>query len=74
MARDIPRKCPKHRDYFGVAVSYPTVQSKELQSTAWCAVCGDQLKGRRVIVGGKREQQGSNTPFSGASCDMTHCH
>jgi hypothetical protein len=53
MARYIDRKCPKCHDYFGVTVSHPTPQARELPITAYCAVCGFQHRGWRVIFGGK---------------------
>ena len=53
MSRYITRTCPKCRDYFCVAVSHPLPQSRELPITAYCAVCGYQLRNWRVILGGK---------------------
>jgi hypothetical protein len=54
MARDFARKCPKCRSYFGLAVSHPPPQSRELPITAYYAVCGYRLKGWRLILGRKR--------------------
>lgn len=54
MARYNARKCPKSRDYFDVAVSHPTPQARDLPIVAYCAVCGHNLRGWRLIRGGKR--------------------
>ena len=54
MSRYIARKCPRCRDYFGVAVHHPTPKSRELPITGLCAVCGYQLKGWRLLLGRRR--------------------
>jgi hypothetical protein len=54
MSRYIARTCPKCRDYFDVTVSQQPTSEGEHPVTAYCAVCGYQLKGWSVIVGRKR--------------------
>jgi hypothetical protein len=59
MAKYIARECPKCRDYFGVVISHPSPESRELPVLADCAGCGFQLRGWRVILGGKRATETS---------------
>jgi hypothetical protein len=54
MAKYIVRQCPKCRDYFGVLVNQPPKSNGEHHINGFCAVCGYQLKGWRLIVGRKR--------------------
>jgi hypothetical protein len=54
MAKYIARNCPKCRDYFGVVVNPLPKSDGEHPINGFCAVCGYQLKGWRVIVGRKR--------------------
>ena len=58
MTKYLPRKCPKCHDYFFcVAIGRPPTHSRGLPITAFCAVCGYQLRGWRLILGRKREPE-----------------
>ncbi|MGZ9240140.1 MAG: hypothetical protein ACXW6K_06640 [Candidatus Binatia bacterium] len=50
MARYIARTCRKCHDYFGVTVTHTPNSHGEHPITAYCSVCGFQLKGWRLIV------------------------
>lgn len=54
MAKYIARKCPKCRDYFGVAVNQAPQSNGEHPINGFCAVCGYQLKDWRLILGRNR--------------------
>ena len=54
MRRYIARSCPKCRDYFGIVVNQEPTSNGEHPINAYCAVCGYQLKGWRLIEGRKR--------------------
>ena len=54
MPKYLARKCPRCRDYFGLVVNREPESNGEHPITAYCAVCGYQLKGWRLIVGRKR--------------------
>jgi hypothetical protein len=54
MAKYIARRCPKCRDYFGVVVNQEPRNDGEHPITAYCAVCGYQLKGWRLVLGHKQ--------------------
>jgi len=54
MARYINRKCPRCRDYFGLALSQAPDSNGEHPISGYCAVCGYQLKGWRLILGRKQ--------------------
>ena len=54
MAKYIARNCPKCHDYFGVVVNQRPKSNGEHPINGFCAVCGYQLKGWRLIVGRKR--------------------
>jgi hypothetical protein len=54
MPKYLARFCPRCLDYFGVAASHPLAQAKVLPITAYCTVCGHQLKGWRLILGSKK--------------------
>lgn len=54
MAKCIARKCPRCCDYFGVVVNQEPKKHGEHPITAYCEVCGYQLKGWRLIDGRKR--------------------
>jgi hypothetical protein len=51
MARYINRKCPRCRDYFGLALNQAPDSQGEHPISGYCAVCGYQLKGWRLILG-----------------------
>ena len=50
MSRYIGRTCPKCRDYLSVTVTQTPNSNGEHPITAYCSVCGFQLKGWRLIV------------------------
>ena len=49
MAKYIARTCPRCRGSFCVTISHPSPASREFPISAWCTVCGYELKGWRVI-------------------------
>ena len=51
MGRYIARTCPKCRDYFGVTVIQRPNSNGEHSITAYCLLCGFQLRGVAVIEG-----------------------
>jgi len=55
--RYIPRKCPRCLDYFGVVVSQWPTEKREHQVNGFCATCGYQLKGWRIILGRKHSNR-----------------
>jgi hypothetical protein len=59
MARYSVKRCPNCRDDFWVTISHPSPTATELPITAYCALCGFELKGWRLIVGGKRPKKDS---------------
>ena len=54
MPKYLARKCPKCRDYLGVVVNQTPKSNGEYPINAFCAVCGYELKGWRLIAGRKR--------------------
>jgi hypothetical protein len=54
MAKYLHRSCPKCRDYLCVDVLQRATSDGEHPITGYCAVCGYQLKGWRVIPGGRQ--------------------
>jgi len=46
----LAKKCPRCRDYFGVTVTQTPNSNGEHPISAYCSVCGFQLKGWRLIV------------------------
>jgi hypothetical protein len=54
MAKYIARSCPKCHDYFGVVVNQPPKSNGVYAINGFCAACGYQLKGWRLIVGRKQ--------------------
>jgi hypothetical protein len=55
MARYIRRTCPKCRDDFWIAVRQPTPDATELPISAWCPMCGYQLRGWRLVLGRRKQ-------------------
>jgi len=54
MAKYLHRSCPRCRDYLCVDVHKRATSDGEHLITGYCAVCGYQLKGWRLIPGRKR--------------------
>ena len=54
MARYIARTCPNCRDYFVVTATQTSTGNGAHPITAYCAMCGFQLKDWRLIVTRKK--------------------
>lgn len=54
MAKFFARKCPRCREYFGVAITHSSTRRRTHSINGSCAECGYRLMGWRLITGGKR--------------------
>jgi hypothetical protein len=67
MAKYIPRTCPRCRDYLAVIVSPWPTNDREYDVNGFCAVCGYEIRGWRVILRRKRTTYCADYKSSGAT-------